>query len=585
MYKIKLFIIYFISTTCIQADDNLNVSIRQQMKILQKDRNNTEALKNICFFYLHKADYDETIRYGEQLLSIGYDDKDYENAVLYSHIVLGQAYLMRGQRNAFSHLTEAQLIGEKAKKDSALCSIYNGLGLYASNIDLDYYSSIQYYFKGIEAAKRSGYQQLHGILLTNLSGIYYLKRDTFGLRYSLEAYQLGHERNDSYLIYSSSTNTAYMYFLRKEYDKALQYIKEAEFVMNRNDIYDQTNVYAMYGFIQMEQGFVDQAIEKFEKALSLKDKSQSTSVVFALYGYAQAMEKKNQPEQAIKLLTEALAFASASNNPIHYSDLLEEISVCFETIGDYPSALTYQRLYQINKDSVFNADKERFHNELRIKYDTERQENEIQKHKIELLQKARNEQLLIAIIIVILIILFFLYYLYRRKNHFFTAIVQQNKESIRREKNLKEQIRKLRMEQQTPDMATTNESFEKYATSSLTDEKKEELFFRLERLMEEHFYTDNLLTKEKVADKLETNRTYLSQVINEKTGQSFTQYINRFRINEAVRILSNPSNEMPLKAVSADLGFNSMTTFYKLFQSAVGMTPRQYIDKVRELNI
>lgn len=45
-----------------------------------------------------------------------------------------------------------------------------------------------------------------------------------------------------------------MYYLRKEYDKALPYIKEAEFIMNQNEYYNQGNVYAIYGMIEFAKG-------------------------------------------------------------------------------------------------------------------------------------------------------------------------------------------------------------------------------------------------------------------------------------------------------------------------------------------
>ena len=49
------------------------------------------------------------------------------------------------------------------------------------------------------------------------------------------------------------------------------------------------------------------------------------------------------------------------------------------------------------------------------------------------------------------------------------------------------------------------------------------------------------------------------------------------------QLLSDPNNETPLKAISTELGFNSISTFYNLFQSSVGMTPSQYRNKVMEL--
>ena len=102
-------------------------------------------------------------------------------------------------------------------------------------------------------------------------------------------------------------------------------------------------------------------------------------------------------------------------------------------------------------------------------------------------------------------------------------------------------------------------------------------------MREEKIFKDNTLTKDKVAELLDTNRTYLSRIINEQAQTSFTHYVNRFRIEEAIRLLSDPSNDTPLKALASDLGFNSISTFYNLFQSSVGMTPAQYRSKVKEL--
>ena len=93
-------------------------------------------------------------------------------------------------------------------------------------------------------------------------------------------------------------------------------------------------------------------------------------------------------------------------------------------------------------------------------------------------------------------------------------------------------------------------------------------------MREEKIYKDNFITKDKVAEILGTNRTYLSRIINEQSKLSFTHYVNRFRIEEAIRLLSDPNNETPMKAISAELGIlNSISTFYNLFQSSVGIDP------------
>lgn len=107
--------------------------------------------------------------------------------------------------------------------------------------------------------------------------------------------------------------------------------------------------------------------------------------------------------------------------------------------------------------------------------------------------------------------------------------------------------------------------------------KLNELVARLEQLMnEQHLYREKLLTRDKVAELLDTNRTYLGQVMSEYYKKSFTQYINDLRINEAIRILDDPSCKRPIRMIGLDLGFNSVTTFNAQFQNRTGMTPAQY---------
>ena len=89
----------------------------------------------------------------------------------------------------------------------------------------------------------------------------------------------------------------------------------------------------------------------------------------------------------------------------------------------------------------------------------------------------------------------------------------------------------------------------------------------------------------RLAAMLGTNRTYLSAVIKEKSGMNYQQFINSYRIQEAIRILSdNDSADYPLKQLWNDLGFSSSSTFYKLFQQAVGITPSVFRKQYLEMN-
>lgn len=172
----------------------------------------------------------------------------------------------------------------------------------------------------------------------------------------------------------------------------------------------------------------------------------------------------------------------------------------------------------------------------------------------------KNIQLLVLGMVALTIICSLFFALYYQKNRLLTALVKQQREAMERE------------------------SQRERRSQVLADSKKKELVARLEQLMQgQKAYCENLLTKERVAEILQTNRTYLSQVINEVYGKSFTQYINDLRIEEAIRRLDNPSNRRALRLIGQDLGFNSPTTFNTQFQQRTGMTPSQYRQKVQQL--
>ena len=102
-------------------------------------------------------------------------------------------------------------------------------------------------------------------------------------------------------------------------------------------------------------------------------------------------------------------------------------------------------------------------------------------------------------------------------------------------------------------------------------------------MIDEHIYRQCDLSLEKTAKLLGTNRTYLSQVINEY-GDSFTSYVNQFRIKEAIEILSDPDSTDSLKAIGLSVGFASPSNFYTLFRKKVGMVPSVFRENARNIS-
>lgn len=120
---------------------------------------------------------------------------------------------------------------------------------------------------------------------------------------------------------------------------------------------------------------------------------------------------------------------------------------------------------------------------------------------------------------------------------------------------------------------------EKYRSSSLKGAKEIKLYHRLRRLMEtEKLYLDPDLTLRTVADRLNTNTKYLSQVVNHHAGKNFQHFLNTYRIREVKEKICNDSfQHLTLFGIALQCGFKNKSTFYKVFKEITGTTPRNYL--------
>lgn len=119
---------------------------------------------------------------------------------------------------------------------------------------------------------------------------------------------------------------------------------------------------------------------------------------------------------------------------------------------------------------------------------------------------------------------------------------------------------------------------EKYANTGLKEDEACRILTELEKLMQEQkAFLDPEITIEKLAALANSNRHLVSQVLNERAGQSFYDYINQYRVNEAKRLLLDPTySNQKIASIAYDAGFNSLSAFNDMFKKIAGTTPSQF---------
>src|ERR1700730_3178298 len=99
------------------------------------------------------------------------------------------------------------------------------------------------------------------------------------------------------------------------------------------------------------------------------------------------------------------------------------------------------------------------------------------------------------------------------------------------------------------------------------DEKEEILQQILLHMREKRPWLEPELTLDQLAAQLSIRPKILSQIINEKLQQNFFDFVNRYRIEEARRLLTNPvDKKITVLEILYEVGFNSKSSFNTLFK-------------------
>ncbi|MGM8225239.1 helix-turn-helix domain-containing protein [Cellvibrio sp. ARAG 10.3] len=88
-------------------------------------------------------------------------------------------------------------------------------------------------------------------------------------------------------------------------------------------------------------------------------------------------------------------------------------------------------------------------------------------------------------------------------------------------------------------------------------------------------YANPDLSLESVTLALGLNRTKVNEILKEELGMTFTAYLNKLRLTEAARLLSE-KEEANVSEIAYLVGYNNASYFNKLFKIEYGCTPKTF---------
>lgn len=93
-------------------------------------------------------------------------------------------------------------------------------------------------------------------------------------------------------------------------------------------------------------------------------------------------------------------------------------------------------------------------------------------------------------------------------------------------------------------------------------------------------YSDPELSLLKVSNLFNINKTYLSKLMKEQLGYSFTEYMTEVRMSKAKELLNTEISQVKMYEIAKKVGFRSQHYFSRVFKNNQGISPIEFRNKV-----
>ena len=406
----------------------------------------------------------------------------------------------------------------------------------------DYESAVSFFRKGNELAMKNGQKSSQIRFLNNLVGTYAEMNEVASSDSCNEAMlRIAQDLNLPAFEHNYLFNKGYCARLRGNYPEALKYMRASlrklqQDSVHNSPVYDYSEMYAIF-------------------------------------------ESMGKLDSALYYLTQ---FEKLADKPFLQLDCYKGLMRVYTKLGDNKNSLLYQNLYFHLSDSVLNS---RDFMQIRNSYlfnEKLKTQRHIEGLEENLLRSHIGIMLVSAVLILIIAVAVILLRQKRRLNSMNADLFERNRELVRLHDRLAEEWRSRK---------STKPETEKESASELPAEEKsddsdnklrqDDLLARIIDFMES---SDKFLNPEfslaQLAKEMESNTKYVSQVINERTGNTFRSFINGYRIKVAQERMMDYKTwgQMTIKSIGESVGFKSPANFIAAFKKGTGMTPSVYLN-------
>ncbi len=547
------------------ASEYLHKSL-QIKEELGNRKNIASSLFNLSNLYRHKGDYVLALEYIQKSLKIREDLGDIKGiASIYNN--MGIVYKNQGNYSqALEFYQQSLKIKEELKDKKGISKTLNNIGIVYQNQG-DYSQALEFYQQSLKIKEEHGNSRGISSVLHNMASIYDNINDSSkALEYYYRSLQISEDLGDKRGVANTLNNIGEVYIKQGNYKKALEcYLKTLQIKESIGATELLPDTYSNIGACYLAKEECSKAFEYYQKALDLSlSIGQKKNEALCYKNFGAWYLAQHQPQQALKYAQKSYNLSKEIGNveiQLESSGILTKI---YEKLDKYKNAFLYQEIYRTMYDSLHNIE---FLSQLKnMEYKAQYEKNLAQQ---KILTQKKQQRIRLLTIILILSFLFITAVLF-----YYLRIKEKNKNLFQKNLELtKISIDKGQTKGTTPSVNKHNNPCEG------TDK---ELIEKMEYLLQtKRIYVDCQLGLESLAEMLETNRTYLSRIINNEYQCNFNKFINSYRVQEARRLLiQDDYKNLTLEGIAREVGFNSRSAFNIAFKDVTGIAPSYFRESV-----
>lgn len=538
---------------------------------IQYDRGQLEVHKDAWRRFNSTGNDDSVIIYTRPVLrnSIAAGDT---LCALYSGVYMAQAWLFKERTDSALYYLDSIEPYVEQSRDNVLkylyYSIYGGCAIKA---ELNYSKAMEYYQESYHYASLTMSPGNRLGVLMDIIYLFYIRSDRQGMEYAEEAYKLVEYSSLVDNKASASLMMAMMLHVCGQDAEALKYIGPAWDLARRGEV---VTLYALickvYADINSSSGNYAEAERYYISALEYAHYADAGTETFVYLDYGRMLMSSGQYAEAEDMFERGLDVSYRHDNHECRKELLSCLidNALIQNRND--EAVSWLENYRAYLDSVSNRKRELEFNSMLMSIQKMKYENMAQAAELDHLKTRQRMLIYIAVLLIAVLVMLFLLFFYRHQRNTYRLLIEKHQRYVEEFKKKQELEASVKLEkEQTQD----NNAYE---------EADRELFARAETLMrDQKVYRLKSLTRDSMAEMLGTNRTYFSRAVNNVSGKSFSDWLNSWRVMEATMVMSDISQDVPLKQLADDLGYSSLSVFYRSFQKETGVTAGRYMKEVR----